>query len=56
LISIFVEGEPDLSLASPVASDGTISIPLVNDIHALGLTPEELENQIRERLQLYVSD
>ena len=55
-LGIFVDGEPDLSLVLPVASNGTISMPLVNDFHAGGLTLEELQNQIRQRLEQYVRD
>ncbi|OFW03798.1 MAG: hypothetical protein A3I61_16235 [Acidobacteria bacterium RIFCSPLOWO2_02_FULL_68_18] len=44
----------DLSRIVPVRPDGMISLPLVNDIQAAGLTPSELRRQITERLADFV--
>jgi polysaccharide export outer membrane protein len=43
----------DLSRAVPVRPDGKISLPLVNDVQAAGLTPMELRDQLKEKLAEY---
>jgi len=43
-----------LSRVVPVRPDGMISIPLVNDIRAAGLTPIELRQQLTQRLAEFV--
>src|SRR5207253_759962 len=40
----------DLSRVIPVRPDGMISLPLVNDIQAAGLTPSDLRQEITKRL------
>ncbi|HTU52624.1 MAG TPA: XrtA/PEP-CTERM system exopolysaccharide export protein [Acetobacteraceae bacterium] len=56
-LSIFVDGSPDLSVKSlPVRPDGKISIPLVPDVPAVGLTPSALGKEIAARLRKYVTD
>lgn len=44
----------DLSRVVPVRPDGMISLPLVNDLQAAGLTPSELRVEITRRLAEYV--
>jgi polysaccharide export outer membrane protein len=46
---------PDLSAEAPVRSDGKISVPLVEDVQAAGLTPEALADVIAKELSQYVS-
>ena len=54
-LSVFVYGAPDLSVKSvPVRPDGQISIPLVQNIMAAGLTPRQLSAEITKRLTKYV--
>jgi polysaccharide export outer membrane protein len=53
-IQISVWKNPELSLSEPIRPDGKISMPLVGDIMAVGLTPEELAAQIETRLASYV--
>ncbi len=48
--------EPDLSETLPVRSDGKISMPLLNDIPAAGLTPLQLRDSITEKLKKYIAD
>jgi len=55
-LHISVWKEPDLSETLPVRPDGKISMPLLNDISAAGLTPLELKDSITEKLKKYVSD
>lgn len=55
-LRVFVWKEPDLSGTLPVRSDGEISLPLVNDITAAGLTPMQLAASITQKLKQYVDD
>lgn len=45
----------DLSREVAVRPDGSISMPLIGDVHAAGLTGEELARRINDRLKEYVS-
>jgi len=53
---ISVWKEPDLTETLPVRADGMISMPLLNDIRAAGLTPMQLGAALTEKLKKYVSD
>ena len=55
LIQINVWKNLDLSLQVPVRNDGKISVPLLDDIQAEGLTPEELKEVISEKLSAYIT-
>jgi polysaccharide export outer membrane protein len=48
--------EPDMSATLPVRPDGKISLPLLDDVQAAGLTPLELKESIKEKLKKYVAD
>ena len=48
--------EPDLTNTLPVRADGMISMPLLNDVQAAGLTPMQLGASITEKLKKFVSD
>jgi polysaccharide export outer membrane protein len=48
--------EPDLTETLPVRPDGKISMPLLNDVTAAGLTPLQLRDTITERLKKYIAD
>lgn len=54
VLEISVWQNQDLSRTVTVRPDGRISLPLINDVQAAGLTPEELKNQIAARLKPYV--
>jgi polysaccharide export outer membrane protein len=45
----------DLSREVSVRPDGSISMPLVGDVHAAGLTGEEVAKKINDRLKEFVS-
>jgi polysaccharide export outer membrane protein len=45
---------PDLCRTVPVRPDGKLSLPLVNDVHAAGLTPGDLRQQLTERLTVFL--
>ena len=56
VLKISVWKEPDLSESLPVRPDGKISMPLLNDISAAGLTPLQLRDSITEKLKKYIAD
>lgn len=55
-LRISVWKEPDLSETLPVRPDGKISMPLLNDVQAAGLTPLQLKDSITEKLKKYIAD
>jgi len=56
VLRISVWKEPDLSEILPVRPDGKISMPLLNDIPAAGLTPLQLKDSITEKLKKFIAD
>lgn len=56
VLDISVWKEPGISRAVPVRPDGKISLPLLNDVEAAGLTPMELMAQLAEKLRKFVTD
>src|SRR5688572_20585255 len=54
VLDISVWKNPELSRKVPVRPDGRVSLPLINDIQAAGLTPSELREQLAKRLAEYV--
>jgi polysaccharide export outer membrane protein len=54
VLDISVWKNPELSRKVPVRPDGKVSLPLVNDIQAAGLTPSELRTQLAARLAEFV--
>jgi polysaccharide export outer membrane protein len=56
VLAINVWKEPDVSRSIPVRSDGKISLPLVGEVQAAGLTPLQLEKNIAEKLKNYISE
>jgi polysaccharide biosynthesis/export protein len=56
ILHIAVWKEPDLTETLPVRPDGKISMPLLNDIPAAGLTPLQLKDSLTERLKKYIAD
>jgi polysaccharide biosynthesis/export protein len=55
-LRINVWRNPDLSVAVPVRPDGMISVPLIGDVRAGGMTPEQVAKVIREKLAAYIRD
>jgi polysaccharide export outer membrane protein len=55
-IFVSVWKEPDLTNTLPVRADGMISMPLLNDVQAAGLTPMQLGASITEKLRKFISD
>jgi polysaccharide export outer membrane protein len=54
ILDIAVWNYADLSKTVPVRPDGKISLPLVNDIVAAGLTPMELRDVLTEKLRVFI--
>lgn len=53
-LSVSVWKHPDLSVQLPVRPDGKISVPLIGDIMAAGVTPEALSDSITKALTTYI--
>jgi polysaccharide biosynthesis/export protein len=45
-----------MSVTVPVRPDGKISIPLLDDVQAAGMTPMQLGVSVRDRLKKYIAD
>jgi polysaccharide export outer membrane protein len=56
VLDISVWKSPELSRLVPVRPDGKVSLPLVNDIQAAGLTPNDLREQLTARLAEFISE
>ena len=48
--------EPDISRSVQVRPDGKISLPLLNDVQAVGLTPMQLGAEITTRLRKFIAE
>ncbi|MGA7684961.1 MAG: polysaccharide biosynthesis/export family protein [Terriglobales bacterium] len=56
VLHIAVWKENDLTATEPVRADGKISLPLLNDVQASGLTPMQLADSLTEKLKKFVAD
>ena len=56
VLSVVVWGEPELSRPVKVRPDGRITVPLVDDIHVVGMTPIAVKELIRKRLAEFIRD
>jgi polysaccharide export outer membrane protein len=55
-LNIFVWRNPELTLTVPVRPDGRLSIPLVEDVVAIGKTPTALAREFEQRLAKYIKE
>jgi polysaccharide export outer membrane protein len=55
LLRVDVWKEPEISRSIPVRPDGKISLPLLNDVQAAGLTAMQLAGVIREGLTKFIT-
>lgn len=55
-LQISVWREPELSTVVVVRPDGMITLPLVNDVKAVGLKTEELQNVLMDKLKNFVNE
>ena len=53
-IRINVWKNPDLSVTVPVRPDGKVSMPLIGDVKAAGLAPENVASNVKKRLASFV--
>ena len=56
VLDIAVWNVAELQKTVPVRPDGKISLPLINDIVAAGLTPMELRNQLTKQMATFVQN
>lgn len=56
ILKIDVWREDQLTRTVPVRPDGKITLPLLNDVQAAGMTPMELAGVIREELKKYITN
>ena len=54
LLQVSVWNNEAMSRTAPVRPDGKISLPLLNDVQAAGLTPMELRDELMRRLVDYM--
>ena len=54
LLRVSVWNNEAMSQTAPVRPDGKISLPLLNDVQAAGLTPMELREELMRRLADYM--
>lgn len=54
ILSVFVWREKDLSTEVMVRPDGQVSLPLLNDVPAAGLTPEQFRQRVTEAASKYI--
>jgi polysaccharide export outer membrane protein len=55
VIRIDVWKEPDISRTIPIRPDGKISLPLLNDVQAAGMTAMQLAANLKEGLAKYIN-
>lgn len=55
-LMVSVWNEEKLTATLPVRPDGKISLPLLNDVQASGLTPMQLADSITEKLKKFVAE
>jgi polysaccharide export outer membrane protein len=56
VLRIDVWKEPEISRTAPVRPDGRISLPLINDVQAAGLTAAQLAAVIADGLRKYITN
>jgi polysaccharide biosynthesis/export protein len=56
VLMVNVWKEPDITRSLPVRPDGRISLPLAGDIEAAGRTPKQVQDEITEKLQAFISN
>jgi len=56
VLRVDVWKEPEISRTVPVRPDGKVSLPLLNDVQASGLTPVQLATKIADGLKKYITN
>jgi len=55
-LTVFVWRNPELGASVSVRPDGRITLPLINDLIAVGKTPTQVSDAIRDALTTYIKD
>lgn len=55
-VQVRVWRNPELSVTVPVRPDGKISVPLIGDVQAGGLSPEQVAADVKQKLSYYIRD
>jgi len=55
-LRVFVWANPELSTQAAVRPDGLVTIPLVEDVKASGLTPTQLARDLEKRLSKFIKN
>jgi polysaccharide export outer membrane protein len=55
-LAVSVWRDQELSTEATVRPDGTITLPLIGEVRAVGKTPDQLTKEIRERVGRFVKD
>jgi polysaccharide export outer membrane protein len=55
-VNVIVWRNPELSMSVPVRPDGRITMPLVEDLQALGRSPSMLARDVEKALSKYIRD
>jgi len=56
VLDINVWKETEMTRVVPVRPDGKISLPLINDVQAAGLTPQQLAAAVTEKLRKFMTE
>jgi polysaccharide biosynthesis/export protein len=56
VLSVIFWRDKDMSADVSVRPDGMISLPLINEVKAEGLTPDQLRDQVAQRAARYVTE
>jgi polysaccharide export outer membrane protein len=56
VIKVNVWKNPELTIEVPVRPDGMISVPLIGDVKAAGLSPEMVSKNIKLKLKKFIRD
>ena len=56
MLTIVFWRDKDMSADVTVRPDGKISLPLLNDVQAAGLTPDQLRDQLTEAASKYIEE
>lgn len=55
VVAVRVWKNPELSVEVPVRPDGMISVPLLNDVRAAGMTADQLSGEITAKLEEFIT-
>jgi len=56
VLAVHVWKQPEVTRRMPVRPDGKISLPLLNDVQAAGMAPNQLASALGEALKRYITE